>query len=118
MSILEEHPLVVAPATRRDVLHRAADLLEEFGWERVADLTLLLANPRRRKPTCLIGAVAIARHDLGDIRPDDSLDPYTYGFVPLADMFRAYTDAYRWNDAPGRTKAEVVARLRQAAETA
>jgi hypothetical protein len=100
--------------TTREVLHRAADLLEEFGWCQGQLFS------RGRRAYCVIGATARAAHDLG------YEGDWTggYGFVRDrvgADLLRAVSGGWfsgDWNDEPDRTKAEVVAKLREAAEAA
>lgn len=90
---------VVAPVTRREVLHRAADLLEEFGWGQG------YYGSKKEGWFCAIGAIDAAADDLGYPNADEATMPmYAWGSVT------------QFNDAPGRTKAEVVARLREAAE--
>lgn len=85
-----------------DVLTRAADLLEEFGW-RQGDY-----GSKREGTFCMLGAVDAACGDLGANFHNDG--------VCLA-LYKSFEDAsvVKWNDAPGRTKAEVVAKLRDAA---
>jgi hypothetical protein len=103
----------VVPVTRRDVLHRAADLLEEFGWCQHD------YGSYRRGAFCAVGAIAHAARDLGDPVPADSKRCTFIG--QYEDKYQDIIEAddgllHYWNDAPGRTKAEVVARLREAAE--
>jgi hypothetical protein len=86
-----------------DLLARAADILSEFEWRQGS------AGSRRDGSMCAVGAIYEAASDFGmdDARaacaimgrPSDPLEIW-----PLA----------KWNDAPGRTKAEVVAALRTA----
>lgn len=115
MSIVErervETEVVTPPVTTKDVLHRAADLLEEFGWcqgnsalaedgEAVFSQNFE-TDKRRRVAFCHNGAIKQAKIDLG-----------FHGQTGWGD-----DAAFRWNDEPGRTKAEVVTRLRNAAES-
>ena len=99
---------VAAPAevTAADVLERAADLLEEFGWCQDD------YGSRREGTLCLFGAFQEARRDFG---------------LPMSGWSEDYLRPFRavgilapiwWNDRPGRTKAEVVAKLREAAAAA
>lgn len=107
---------VATPPTKRDVLHRAADLIEEFEhckgdfarnsrghgvWWHSSDVVAF----------CALGAIHRAHDDFG-FDPDESIFAYSR---PLA---RLVPEGHikDWNDAPGRTRAEVVARLREAAE--
>lgn len=106
MSVVErevEVP-VVAPVTTRDVLHRAADLLEEFGWCQLDD------GSKASGSMCLIGSVRAAAGDLGFNEALALRSVYASPAIPSLPM--------HWNDAPGRTREEVIARLREAAETA
>lgn len=89
----------IAP-TVREVLHRAADLLEEFGWCQ-NDL-----GSKEQGEFCALGALDEAGLELG---------------LPLFVVWPgewACSDLVNWNNKPGRTKAEVVAKLREAAESA
>lgn len=113
---------VVVPATKRDVLHRAADLLGEFGWWQGGYCPG--GNLESADRFCAAGAIRRSIADFrgvnaGLISGNDPLlreclsalgmNPYNgIGTTTVAD----------WNDKPGRTKAEVVARLREAAERA
>lgn len=112
-------PTTVRPVTRRDVLHRAADVLEEWGWKRWTALNDPL-HYLTRGPSCLLKAVVWARIDLGETPPvirDDAVDQYyAFGYEPLTSEFPDYRAAYSWNDHHARSYQEVVARLRAAAE--
>ena len=133
MSVVEQERTeeTSAPAvTVRDVLHRSADLLEEFGWCQGNyacrdGLPLDDAEVFRGDSFCSAGAMIRAASELMGQPPRDgtSSDPW------LDDCYAAFTAAIGesgfadqqvadWNDAPGRTKAEVVARLRDAANAA
>jgi len=98
---------VVAPkkVTESDVLERAADLLEEFGWCQGK------AGSKEEGEFCMFGALITAQDDVkgphrGVYKATRCLDDLGGGnFID-------------WNDAPGRTKAEVVAALRAAAQKA
>ena len=96
--------------TKRDVLHRAADLLEEFGWcqfsfGQTENGDPALAGGREAVRFCALGAMGRACRDLG-------LD---YG-----DRCKFYGSRgvgwMRFNDTYGRTAQEVVAALREEAE--
>lgn len=123
MSVVErEH--VETQVTTRDVLHRAADLLEEFGWAQ--NYYAFSDSGCHVEPTssaavrfCAVGAMTRAAWDL--TRDEHDFDPdVALGLVG----YRAFDGRGRvtscgvpaWNDAPGRTKAEVVQKLRDAAE--
>jgi hypothetical protein len=82
--------------TRADVLERAADLLEEFGW-----LQGTLGS-KEEGGFCLLGSVFTAHRDL------TGEDPGT--ILPYPEVGSSI-----WNDQPGRTKEEVIVRLRGAA---
>jgi hypothetical protein len=114
LAIIEQERAVEvsSPAvTTSDILHRAADLLEEFGWcqgVEAKDQDGFSCNPFRGSVAqlCMGGAVRRARFEFGGVSELDN--PY--------DWHEAIDP--NWNDQPGRTKAEVVARLRHAAEAA
>lgn len=125
MSIIERERVqeTVAPVTTKEVLHRAADLLEEFGWSK-DDGEIQFSKPG---PFCLATAAQEALRDFGVERDVFSSDDVLYGlyralgFAPAAtpnDDVSPWSVVPKWNDKPGRTKAEVVARLRAAAEAA
>lgn len=118
----EAAPFEVQPVTDSDVLTRAADLLEEFGWRQHG-----LFNPgsfpsdescRDATQFCAVGAIVRARRDLGLPASDWSYtDPnghYNLANRCFGEHIEGWTLA-AWNDAPGRTKEEVVAKLREAA---
>jgi hypothetical protein len=100
-----EHPQ--KPPTTSDVLHRAADLLEEWGWKQFD------YGSKEEGAFCALGAMDEARVDL--------LGPYWFkrpeAYAPER-IFRPERGIPEWNDTPGRTKAEVVAALREAARRA
>jgi hypothetical protein len=104
----EVKPKAPAEVTTRDVLHRAADLLEEFGWCRFVQAQ----NEKGEQVDitdsevvefCMVGAYWRAAIDLDASCPD------------LSGL--GGRDA-RWNNEPERTKEEVVAWLRESAERA
>ena len=106
MSVVERER-VVTEVTRRDVLHRAADLLEEFGWcqghfAKTVDGRAVSAHSHDAVLFCAVGALAKAARDLSAAAGETN--------------FGLDTDLSAWNDERGRTKAEVVSRLRAAAE--
>lgn len=105
------------------MLHRAADLLGEFGHSQGfaafdEEGENIDWRSHSARSFCAAGAISRAAHDLGfpfipghDLAPDYGLaDRLLFGET------NDYTATWRWNDARGRTKAEVVARLREAAE--
>ena len=96
-------PFDATPITKTArVLLAAADLIERDGW--VQGITRCHAG------RCMIGAVSDAAPARFDLWPAIERINETLG-RPFADPA---TVAY-WNDAPGRTRDEVVALLRQAA---
>ena len=110
---------VTAPseATVADVFDRAADLLGEQGWtkgSRGLPWGKWLAGRRPLGQLCYLGSVAQAALDLGIQKPD-GCSWYEWTGTLVGENHRA---AYGWNDSPGRTKAEVVTRLRQKASRA
>ena len=99
--------------TKRDVLHRAADLLEEFGWCQGALTNLGIGiSPREAGVDrfCLSGAIGRAVYDLLGFSEGSAI---AWARI-LHDL--GGIEAVSWNDAPGRTKEEVVTKLREAAE--
>ena len=102
--------------TEADVLERAADLLEEFGWcqhqyARTAFGVGVDVDDARAASFCAVGAIDRATLDLA-AAPLRS--PAVQEF--LKDVpGRWFAD---WNDAPDRTKQEVVSALREAAARA
>jgi hypothetical protein len=118
MSVIERERILTSPpqppppetvrtpkeVTEADVLHRAADLLEEFGHCKGA------LGSKERGEFCVMGALTEARRDLG-VR-----DGLGMGYTPLADAIGRDVFLHIWNNHPDRTKAEVVAKLREAAE--
>ena len=137
MSIVERERTVTSPerqctVTRRDVLHRAADLIEEFGWtcgtKGDPDSACFAKEPI---PLCILGALARARFDFGERFDWESEqdDIYDWAAEPLVGTWAGvFPDGepghiYRWNDdlfnAKGyEAKSIVVAKLREAAERA
>jgi hypothetical protein len=107
-----ERERVQTEVTVRDVLHRAVDLLEEFGWCQGEN------EVRDNRPFCVGTAIQRAVIDYGidwtDVEPHE-WNAYLHS---AWDACRFDRDMVQWNDTPGRTKAEVVARLRAAAEAA
>ncbi len=95
---------VLAPtrATVCDVLVRAADLLEEFGWRQGH------VGSKRQGVFCALGAINEAQRDLGASKSMN------------ARARRRLADAVgmpvaHWNDAPDRQRGEVVALIRKVA---
>lgn len=99
-------PAPAPTVTRADVLNRAADLLEEFGW---CQGTL---GSKAHGEFCILGAAYQAARDLGVTRGYGVYCEGAY-WVGLDEE-----TAFRWNDDPRRTKPEVVARLRELAKDA
>lgn len=105
MSVLE----LERTATQQEVLSQAAEILEE------GEFTNGSKGMYEKGPMCYFGAVAQAMRDLLGME----------GYIASHNV-RAYlrlsreemADIWRWNDVVGRTKEEVVARLRKAAEAA
>ena len=85
-----------------DVLHRAADLIERRGWRQGA------ARMSNRHCYCALDALEAVCSD----RPGQ-----VAAFSVLIDTL-GVSSLTGWNDTPGRTKAEVVAAFRDAAERA
>lgn len=108
MSVVERERVeeVTREATEADVLERAADLLEEFGWCQG------YMGSKRDGQFCSLGALIEATNDLGG---DFGAVRRALGYEDAGSMGRHIA---RWNDDAGRTKAEVVAKLREAAARA
>jgi len=102
--------------TIADVLERAADLIEPEGkWTqgesaRTADGQVVFAPHKDAVCWCLYGAIA----QVGGANCDFNSTTY------LASRFieKGEETLAAWNDAPERTQAEVVAKLREAAALA
>ena len=100
-----------------DALERAADLIEPEGaWTQGALYRDALGEPAgaasgKAVCWCAVGALNEVRGPFSDaFEAVEALlpKPRTFHLRPLSD----------WNDAPGRTQAEVVAKLREAAALA
>jgi hypothetical protein len=117
MSVIEvrKPAEVTVEVTRRDVLHRAADLLEEFGWT-TGNEGMPSMQLKPRAPYCLLGSVAQARADFGGHVASGGYFDSARDFFGRSVRIDAVHEIVLWNDTPGRTKAEVVARLREAAD--
>lgn len=110
MSLVEQEVIAPAEVTVRDVLHRAADLLETGEWEWCQGFA------RHGDALCMLGAVSAACGVVPE-RPYITIESELY--EDACDVLAVHVpEGADWNDKPGRTKAEVVARLRQAAEAA
>lgn len=100
-------------ATVADVLDRAADLLEEFGWCQKK------AGSKFEGEMCAVGAIMESVDDFTGSWGSVGRDLYNAACSIQGDASEATIWPLAiWNDAPGRTKAEVVARLRDAARAA
>lgn len=110
MAVVEHERLAIPTKTKRAaIFQRAADLIEEFGWKQ-GDY-----GSKEQAGFCMIGALAEARVDLGDIGRDSRV-PKCY--IGVTEDWLGNDWNYQWNDEDGRTKDEVVARLRVEAERA
>lgn len=82
----------------RDVLRGAAKYIEQFGW-------VQRSAGKHGEPRCVLGAIASATDE--GVRCSEAGMAFTrFIRAPIAG----------WNDAPDRTKEQVVATLRAAAE--
>lgn len=112
MTVVEHERVTVETereASVRDVLHRAADILGEWGWCQGA--------AQRGDSFCALGAIFFAA--TGQKPASVSLDRAEE--TPLYWRARAAFSQVapalaRWNDQPHVTKEKVVAKLREAAE--
>lgn len=100
MSVIE---VVANPVT--GVLERAALLLEEFGWCQGR------AGSREEGVMCLVGAIGTVGFPEG-FRNGEMIRRFVAVGIPATSCG---LELAAWNDVPGRTKAEVVAKLREAA---
>lgn len=114
--LLGRRPLPQAPVVEVgaiDVLLRAADLLEEFGWCQGK------LGGKADGEMCLMGALMEAGNDLGTAYTIDRTQPRLVAVgVPCGPGSGGETGIAaqaEWNDAPERTKTEVVGKLREAA---
>jgi hypothetical protein len=106
---------VSAPLTVADVLERAADLIEPEGaWTQGAYARSVynrpIGNISRATCFCALGAMNVAAG--ASAVNQDQPEPHIAfaNAVGIKDYLIA-----TWNDAPERTQAEVVAKLREAA---
>jgi hypothetical protein len=102
---------VPAHQTKADLLS-AANHIEQYGW-------LRKEYGETRGPCCILGAIAVA--STGHCNPDDMVETGTSEsrryYAALTAVGRTLgLNAWVWNDKPYRTKAEVVDKLREAAE--
>lgn len=98
-----------APTEPADVLDAAADYIERHGWLQGQSWLGEWPNLAYRSgPVCASGAIRVA------VRPDGKWSNTAQSALQVLEN---YLDAYaaQWNDIPGRTRAEVVQALRDAA---
>lgn len=118
MSIIEA-PTPTRTVTEADVLERAADLLEEFGWCQGQFARSFIGagvDPHSAYAVSFCAAGAI-RRSAAEISEENN--PLCVGHHFLDHLCRKnpnFLTIPSWNDEDGRTKAEVVAELRAAAE--
>lgn len=105
MSIIERERVTEVTVTTRDVLHRAADLIEEFGHTK-RDLG------GKDRGFCAVGAWHEAAHDLGE----DGMALASAGDDALRAVGLNWVSLMLLNNAWDTTSQEVVAKLRGAAE--
>src|SRR4051812_11113109 len=108
MSTIEQER-VRTEVTTREILHRAADLLEEFGWCQKQ------LGSKELGQMCVFGALAEAADEF---RVPTDILRQAIGQVTPSDEDGRWGHLTTWNDQPGRTRDEVVARLREVAENA
>lgn len=116
--VVEVAPLRGAEVTvtTADVLHRAADVIEEWGWAQGTHARRTDGSPCgwdsvTAASFCALGAIHKALDDLGLVGEDRN-------FVRCAGWLAGCVPDFNikdWNDDLGRTQAEVVATLRAAA---
>lgn len=90
------------------VILKAADLIEEFGW--VQGTAYGYGEDLNRSPMCMFGA----------LRRADRASNFDVCNEAVERVNRAVGGRFmaNWNDVPGRTKAEVIAKLRAVALSA
>lgn len=102
-----------------DILERAADLIEPEGrWARggFSFRNGLSVGWQGRDADCWCALGAIGDVSRGDLRLCSESRPVAFFTEHLG--YLDWSDATQWNDAPERTQAEVVAKLREAAAKA
>jgi hypothetical protein len=85
--------------TPREVLLKAAEHIERYGWRQ-------RSKGAPEAPCCVIGAMEVVTED----------DRAAFDEARFALRGRVGWQLVAWNDAPGRTAAEVITALRGAAE--
>lgn len=102
-------PSRALPQTPADVLRAAADLIEPVGaWttgQYARNSEGRHVSPRSPRATCWCAYGAIAKIE-GRVAPS---------FERAEPLVAELGSVIHWNDAPGRTQAEVVAKLREVA---
>ena len=124
------NPSEIKTAPWRDLLRAAADVLERYGW---GQGRIMKAGLTGQPIFCLAGAISYAamqdrmphaqfsedsfilhirngdkKHEINEALQAVSSNLYLYGKDTLT--------AWKWNDATGRTKEEVIAKLREVAD--
>jgi hypothetical protein len=101
------------------IYERAAEGYErgEYGWCQ-NDFFLdadgkWTPDPKKAASACIMGACHIA----AGTSPEDGFNLYRYEMKRCV-KFGRYVDPANWNNVKGRTKAEVIAKLREAASAA
>ncbi|MCP2339231.1 DUF6197 family protein [Actinomadura rupiterrae] len=97
------------------ILDKAAEHLETYGWIQNHHYELWARGPIERRACCLVGALNVA--ETGNPLADGSGAPREalVRHLVLAGDFSAFSLA-GWNDDAYRTMAEVLAALRETAE--
>lgn len=106
--------------TVSEILFAAAALIEPEGaWTQGYYARGRSGRPVRNKKSatcfCALGAINVAA---GNAPDNDARTPQRALEAVLRDGRVDIFDVPEWNDTPGRTQAEVVAKLREAAEKA
>ena len=111
-------------ATPADTLRGAALYLQRHGWTRFS----YFDGERPTPPACAQGAIVVASYGVATEHPYSQDSPQRRLFARTIKFFDDYIrslvtslddedyNATVWNDHPGRTAAEVITTLRNAAE--
>jgi len=101
----------------RDILNKAADYIEEYGWCQRA-MYAHVGDTRTPPPACMLGAIYVGG-DHAFFDPYLAMKPCTPAVgdaIRAVQKFLNRSHLSAWNDSPKRTKDEVIGLLRLAAK--